>query len=94
MAKSLLKQLKGSYNVIIKNLSNSNAWLRDNFYVIDKYYRELIAEKSALSEREIYKLADACCERNDYNLTPELLVSFFNAQSKSFGYFTRRYDRR
>ncbi len=88
MALTLGRNLKKSYSVISKNLSQTqtSTWLIDNFYVIDKHYRSCLKDKKALKCVNFYNILKTYCQRNDYISDPKGLTSFLLSQNRHFGY--------
>ncbi len=86
----LRKRLKRSYSVIQKSLSarEVSAWLTDNFYIIDKFYRTSLSDNKALSQGELYYLLKRYCAERDCLATPKTLKSFLASCEKSFDYYT------
>lgn len=85
---SLRKQLNLSYSAIQKSLykRDASAWLTDNFYIIDKFYRQANGSKTALSQVDFYYLLKRYCAERDCLATPKTLKAFLSLSEESFSY--------
>ncbi len=86
---NLLYELKRSYSVIKRHLDSDEVsdWLSDNFYCIDKHYKALLGNKTALRCGEFYAILKNYFQQKDCNSSPESLKKWLSAQSRSYNYF-------
>ena len=86
---NLMYELKRSYSVIKRHLDSDDVscWLSDNFYCIDKHYKALLGNKTALRCREFYAILKNYFLQKDCNSSPEGLKKWLSAQSRSYNYF-------
>ena len=88
MRKNLRGKLKNAYSVIRKSLADKDIsdWISDNFYCIDKHYRQLLKDKSTLCAVELYDEISHYCADRDYKPTPKTLISFLSARRRVYSY--------
>ncbi len=80
--------LKRSYSVIKNSLTQqeASAWLTDNFYIIDKYYRLARNDKNAFSHSAFFDLLLRYCKEHDCSISTQALLRFLESQEKGFVY--------
>ena len=85
---NLRHELKHAYSIIKRRLSDADvsAWLSDNFYCIDRHYRLIIDNRTAMRCRDFYSILKNYCERRDCLPTPKGLIKWLAAQSRSFSF--------
>lgn len=89
MQENLKRRLKRSYSAIKKQLgeTDTSAWLSDNFYCIDKYYRASMSDKRMFRYTDFYLTLSKYCESRDYLPTVKTLINWLSSQSKSYSYY-------
>lgn len=88
MAYSLKATLKRSYSAVRSALNEKeqSAWLRDNFYLIDRRYRLAISSKEALKCRNYYKILERYCDTFDFSPDPSELLKYLRSQKHEYSY--------
>ncbi len=88
MASTLSGKLKRSYSIIRSSIAiqGVSAWITDNFYIIDKHYRSVLADKKSLKYKELYESLKNYCEAFDYVPEPRTLISFLTASKRDYSY--------
>lgn len=89
MQNGITKRLKNAYRTIKRSLSNANAseWVSDNFYCIDRHYRALKRNRSALKQKRMLSLLYDCCEDLDFLVAPKDIISRLVSANKKFDLF-------
>ena len=88
MASSLKTALKRSYFAIRRALNDGerSAWLHDNFYLIDRYYRMAITSRKALKCKKYYEILEKYCDTFDFSPEPKALSRHLKASGISLSY--------
>ncbi len=89
MSLSLRRLLKKSYVAVRNELKNKDAsdWIRDNFYLIDKHYRALRRNRSALKGDALYAVLKKHCENRDYSITPDTVADCLLSTDENYSYY-------